>query len=172
MRGGGSMTDIVIRPTMKRIKAGYLLIAILVAAGLIAEHIFAPDKPWWWAAIGAVLFLWPLSKHIQRRGAGRLTMSADRLRFESGVLSKSTRTVQLLKVQDVRIKQSFFQRMWNIGDLSIASAGDPELFQIDNIDRPRAVSEKIVDRCQFVKSQLPAESPAMPADTPPEAPRG
>ena len=45
-----------------------------------------------------------------------MTMVGDKLRYEVGMLSKATRTIQLSKVQDVTVRQSLPQRIAGVGD--------------------------------------------------------
>jgi uncharacterized membrane protein YdbT with pleckstrin-like domain len=61
------------------------------------------------------------------------------------MLSRSTRTMELTKVQDVRVDQTFFQRMLGLGNLTIQSAGETGQLTINNIDRPEAVGDFILE---------------------------
>ncbi len=54
----------------------------------------------------------------------KLTIAGDKLRYETGLASKSMRIIQLPKVQDVRVLQSFWQRIFGVGDISIETAGE------------------------------------------------
>ncbi len=140
------MQDIVIRPSMKFIKAGYAL-TLLVIAGAIAVHYLylAKDHPRPYLPIAAaVLLLWPIKRHIQRQTV-KLTIAGDKLRYEVGFVSKSTRIIQLPKVQDVRVVQSFGQRIFGIGDISIETAGENSRLVVENLDRPQELAEQITD---------------------------
>src|SRR5690349_1162072 len=113
------MADIVIRPSMKFIKAGYALTFLVVAAGVVLSYRnLQPSYPTWLPALWAVLFLWPIKRHIQRQTV-KITIAGEKLRYETGFASKSTRIIQLPKVQDVRVIQSFMQRIFGVGDISI-----------------------------------------------------
>ena len=74
-----------------------------------------------------------------------MTMVGDKLRYETGMLSKATRTIQLSKVQDVTVRQSVAQRMGGVGDLSIETAGETSRLTFPNIDGPQAIADKIID---------------------------
>ena len=70
-----------------------------------------------------LLFLVPLRSHL-RQHFTKMTLAGDKLRYESGVLSKTTRTIPVSKIQDVRARQSFGQRLIGVGDLTVETAGE------------------------------------------------
>jgi uncharacterized membrane protein YdbT with pleckstrin-like domain len=139
------MADIVIRPSMKFINAGYIITLLVVAAGIVLTYQYLPPSyPTWLPALWLILFLWPIKRHIQRQ-AIKMTISGDKLRYETGLGSKSTRIIQLPKVQDVRVVQSIMQRMLGVGDISIETAGESSRLVLDNIDQPQQLAEQITD---------------------------
>jgi len=134
-----------LRQSLKAIKAGYLLCLLLeLALGAL----------WWWqqpnvtfwavAPIPFVLAVFVAIRHIRRRMT-KITISSDRLHYETGLLSKVTRTVELIKVQDVRVSQTVSQRLFNIGDVSLETAGSSSRIVIDSVDGPQAVANHIMD---------------------------
>ena len=143
------MTDIVIRPSMKFIKAGYVCALLVVCAA----SSFTTSMWWINIPISAIpylpiaslfILLWPIKRHLQRQ-AVKLTIAGDKLRYETGLASKSMRIIQLPKVQDVRVLQSFGQRMFGVGDISIETAGENSRLVVENLDRPRELAEQITD---------------------------
>jgi uncharacterized membrane protein YdbT with pleckstrin-like domain len=60
-------------------------------------------------------------------------------------MSKSMRLIQLPKVQDVRVLQSFGQRLFGVGDISIETAGENSRLVVENLDQPRQLAEQITD---------------------------
>lgn len=142
------MADIVIRPSMKFIKAGYVCALLLVGAAVVAEYRYVVNRypeffPYLPIATLLVL-LWPIKRHLQRQTI-KLTMAGDKLRYETGLTSKSMRIIQLPKVQDVRVLQSFRQRIFGVGDISIETAGENSRLVVENLDRPRELAEQITD---------------------------
>jgi uncharacterized membrane protein YdbT with pleckstrin-like domain len=77
-----------------------------------------------------------------------VTLAGDKLRYESGALSKTTRTIQVSKVQDVRVDQSLLQRLIGTGNLSIETAGETSRLTVENIDDPGAVADAITEASQ------------------------
>jgi uncharacterized membrane protein YdbT with pleckstrin-like domain len=61
------------------------------------------------------------------------------------MMSKSTRLIQLPKVQDVRVIQSVGQRMFGVGDISIETAGENSRLVVENLDSPQQLAEQITD---------------------------
>jgi uncharacterized membrane protein YdbT with pleckstrin-like domain len=78
-----------------------------------------------------------------RRQVSKLIITGDKLRYETGFLSKTTRTISLAKVQDVSVRQTLGQRMTNTGDLSIETAGETSRLTVRHIDRPQAIADQL-----------------------------
>jgi uncharacterized membrane protein YdbT with pleckstrin-like domain len=134
------MADILIRPSFKFIQAGYLVIALL---GLAVGVLVYMQTGTLYGFLALILLLWPFSKHVGRL-ATKLTIQGDKLRYDVGLASKTTRTIQLSKVQDVTVRQSIGQRMVGVGDVSIETAGETSRLTIDNIDNPQQVADQIM----------------------------
>ena len=146
------MADRVIRPSMKQIKAAYVvaLLVIIAAAIAYAKYLYRIDPvkyPAWVPAIALVVLLIPIRRQI-RRQAVKVTITGDKLRYDVGLLSKTTRNIQLSKVQDVRVDQSLGQRMLGVGDIAIETSGEASRLTLDNIDSPHAVADEIVAASQ------------------------
>jgi uncharacterized membrane protein YdbT with pleckstrin-like domain len=142
------MADIVIRPSMKFIKAGYVCALLVVCAAVIVHYKYLADQypqRYPYLPIASLfLLIWPIKRHLQRQTV-KLTMAGEKLRYETGLTSKSTRIIQLPKVQDVRVIQSFWQRIFDVGDISIETAGENSRLVVENLDRPRELAEQITD---------------------------
>lgn len=143
------MADIVIRPSLKFIKAGYVCALLVVCAAIVIHYEYLvdryPDQRIPYLPIASLLvLLWPIKRHLQRQTV-KLTIAGDKLRYETGLASKSMRIIQLPKVQDVRVLQSVWQRMFGVGDISIETAGENSRLVVKNLDRPRELAEQITD---------------------------
>lgn len=140
------MADIVIRPSMKFIRAAYLAILVLILAAVAVHYKYLSDTEHlpWLPIVTALLLIFPLKRHIQRQTV-KITISGDKLRYETGLVSKSTRIIQLSKVQDVRVLQSIGQRIFSVGNVSIETAGENSRLVVENLDRPQQFAEQITD---------------------------
>jgi membrane protein YdbS with pleckstrin-like domain len=103
-----------------------------------------PEWAPWSLVIPAILLFFTAIRHMRRR-LSKVTVTGDKLRYEAGLFSKSTRSVELVKVQDVRVDQTFWQRMFGIGDLSLETAGGSSRIEMDSIDRPQAAADHILE---------------------------
>ncbi|HEY2015653.1 MAG TPA: PH domain-containing protein [Bryobacteraceae bacterium] len=144
----GTVTELTIRPTAKFINAGWVLAGI-VLLGLEVGCLIS-----WNAIVGSwvmlvplLVLLWPAMRALRRR-LTQTVISGDRLRYETGLATKSTRTIQLSKVQDVRVDQRLLQRVFSVGDLSIETAGEASRLTIHNVDNPQALADEIMNRAQ------------------------
>src|SRR5581483_731930 len=105
------------------------------------------EFPEWFPFVPLVILLWPASRWMRRRFT-RAIVSGDRLRYEIGLTSKTTRNIQLSRVQDIRVDQGVFQRMLNIGDISIETSGETSRLTIPNVDRPQQMVDELMNRSQ------------------------
>jgi putative membrane protein len=142
------MPEITIRPTAKFIKAGAVLAAIVVV-GLDVLYLtqWTGSAPYWVMVIPLLILVWPASRWMRRRYT-KAVISADRLRYEVGLASRSTRNIQLSKIQDVRVDQSLTHRLFGVGNLSIETAGEASRLTLRNIDSPQQLADEIMSRAQ------------------------
>ena len=147
------MSEMIIRPSMKFIYMGYTVVFLIVVASVVAmERIQMPSQiplalqPWlpW---LPALLLLWPVKRHFRNR-LTKMTILDDRLRYESGLLSRTTRTILISRVQDVTVHQRIGQRIFGVGDVSIETAGEASRETIFNIDRPKEIADHINEHSQ------------------------
>ena len=134
------MAESIIRPTMKFIKAGYVAALLLVIA--LAAATLLLGWPVWIAWLSPLLLLWPLWRHILNRRTC-ITILDDKLRFDTGFLSTTTRTILISRIQDLTVHQRVGQRLFGVGDLSIETAGESSSLTIPGIDRPQQVADVI-----------------------------
>ena len=135
-----------ISTSVKTIKIGYVvcLLAAIGIAGYLRAIDNQDDRMWALLALPALAAFYLISRHIQRRLV-KLTILEDRLRYEAGFLSKTTRTMELSKVQDVRVDQTIGQRMLNIGNLSLETAGESSRIVMPSVDRPHGAADRILE---------------------------
>lgn len=90
--------------------------------------------------VGLVIFLvWWL-----RCKGTTLTITNDRTKLRRGILSKSITEVWHQDVRNVQLKQTFFQRIFDVGSLGISSSGQSgvEIF-VSGIPDPAGVKDLI-----------------------------
>ncbi len=142
------MPDLVIQPTKKWIRLQYwtVFLVLCVCVGIYVNRFQDRATPWL-LVIPALLFVFPVRAHLMQRFT-RATLTGDKLHYETGMLSRTTRTIQVSKVQDVRVDQTLRQRLMRIGNLSIETAGETSRLTIQDIDDPQVAADTITDAAQ------------------------
>jgi uncharacterized membrane protein YdbT with pleckstrin-like domain len=137
------MEDRTVRPSMKTVWTAYVAAVIIVLAGIWAWFKYEPDGPVWVPAFLLIVLIPPIRMHLSRR---MITMRFhdDHLTIESGFLSRTRRTMDMAKIQDVTVRQTFGQRILGVGDLMLESAGEAGAMAIANLDNPRAIADQIL----------------------------
>jgi uncharacterized membrane protein YdbT with pleckstrin-like domain len=143
------MEDCTLHPSMKSVVLAYVLalgVALAFMWGIYQYFDGHPDKgnpPAWVYLIPLIVLLAPLNMQMKRRMV-TLKIHDDHLTLESGFLSRTRRTVDMAKIQDVTVRQSFGQRLMNTGDIVLESAGESGAMGIQNLDRPREIADGIL----------------------------
>lgn len=140
---GQDLSDLVVRPSTKLLKAAYAFAAGLVIAIAVIDA-QAEASLIWLQIIPAAIVAWALTRHIGKRFQS-LTLAAGRLRHETGMVSKKTRTMEITRVQDVSIEQTLMQRLTGTGNITVQSAGETGYIAMHNIDRPQSVADRILE---------------------------
>lgn len=134
----------MVRPSARLIKPFYF-----VAFGLIAVvygfNNNRTERLDWLIIPPGIMLLWAFLVHMRLRFT-TLTVGGNRLRLETGFLSKTTRTMERTKIQDVRVDQSLWQRLLGLGNISIESAGETSRLTMPNVEKPHAIADFILDQ--------------------------
>ncbi len=143
------MSDFTIRPTTKFIMVRAVLCVLIFLAVEIAWYTQwrEQERLRFLPMVAPLVLISPLMRAL-RRQLTKTTISGDRLRYEAGTFSKSTRTIQLSKLQDVRVDQNLMQRMFSVGDLSLETSGEASRLTIENVDNPQTVADELLNRSQ------------------------
>jgi uncharacterized membrane protein YdbT with pleckstrin-like domain len=137
------MGELVVRPSTKKIKVLYVFYLLLAGAILVYSQMSGRRlEPL--AIVPGLGLLWAASQHVALRYT-TLTIRGARLAFEQGIFSRSARTLDLAKIQDVRVDQTVGQRILNLGNLTLETAGETGSLTMPNIDSPRQVADRILN---------------------------
>lgn len=142
---GVPVAHMVVRPSTKLLIPHYVLSGLVFVAGIVV-YLQYPEYRNLAYALLIIAIVWDvvtMLKHMKRRFVC-LTLDGDRLRYEEGMLSKSTRSLNLAKVQDVRVEQSVMGRMLRVGSLTLETAGETGRLTMENIDSPQQVADHIL----------------------------
>jgi uncharacterized membrane protein YdbT with pleckstrin-like domain len=146
---------LVVRPSTKLLIGQYLF-ADLFLIGAIILHVQYAQTHYAIALAVAwgLITVWTIAKHIGLRFT-ILTLLSDSLRYESGMLSKSTRSLNLQKVQDVRVDQGLLERIFGIGSITLETAGESGSLVMEKIDQPQKVADQILDLARECNREQP-----------------
>lgn len=137
------MADRVIHPSMKTVWLGYAVVLAIVCAAVWAYYTYWQDKPAWVMAIPLVLFVFPIRAHFRRRLI-TLRLEDHHLTLENGLFSRTRRTLDMAKIQDVTVRQTMGQRMMGVGDVLLEDSGKGGTLGVYNIDSPRMIADEII----------------------------
>src|SRR6267143_1585615 len=135
-----------VRPTLLFIKLGYasaVLGAVLLTV-LLAMINFV-NIPWYFSLPVALgLLLIPAYYHLKRNMV-RYTLTDSKIEIDYGLIARTTRNIPLVKIQDVTVSASIFQRILGFGDVVVDNASEIGGTTIlHNINNPRQYSDLIL----------------------------
>lgn len=145
-----------VRPTSKFVIFAYATVTAATAIGAFLASRAQLQTAYLYAILAAgVLGLVRVAMRHMRLQLTRLSLEGTSLKFQDGVLSKSTRMLNLAKVQDVRVDQGIIDRLLGIGTLTLETAGETGRLAMPNVDRPHDIAQRILS--------LAHQAPATPS---------
>jgi len=136
------MAQMTIRPSSKPL-LGW---AVLEGVALLAYLAFIGGGEKFWVFFAILLLVGVgTSISVLKQRSKVMHVSDGRLRYESGLASKTTRTLELEKIQDVRVDQSLTQRMLRLGSITIVTASETGSLTMEQIDRPQQTADEILN---------------------------
>lgn len=136
----------VVRPSIKLLKTEYIVALVTILCLAIAKLLNAlPFEEYWWVCLlPPLLYLAGIVVRHFKISLSRLVINEDRIRMESGLLSKQMHAIDVTKVHDVRVEQSVKQRVLGVGDLTVETAAHGSRISMQNIDQPQQVADRIL----------------------------
>jgi membrane protein YdbS with pleckstrin-like domain len=137
------MAELEIRPTLRFIRLGYVVVAVLFVAAVAWWAMERTTPAAGAAVVAALLFAWPALRHLERQRI-RCKLEGDNLRYEEGILSTTVKTLPVTNIQDVTVQRGLLQRIWGIGNLRIETVGHGEAIEIANVEDPQPLADRIL----------------------------
>lgn len=156
------MEEHVVRPSITLLKTAYGVAFLTLAClgGAKAMGLLPFGEYWWVCFLPPLIYLlWIALRHF-RLTLTKLVINEDRIRLESGLLSKQMHAIDVSKVHDVRVEQSVRQRVLGVGDLTVETASQSSRIHISDIDKPQEIADRIL---QFSKKALQQRPPGAAA---------
>jgi membrane protein YdbS with pleckstrin-like domain/predicted RNA-binding Zn-ribbon protein involved in translation (DUF1610 family) len=141
---------LLVRPAMFRTRpVRYVLILLAVVAGAVGAGVFAlrsPPSPAWAALCGLAALsgagVWAYWKVLSLDAT--LEITTKRVSLRRGLLSRELSEIPHEDIQNIQIKQTFFERLMGVGQLGVSSAGQDDVeIVIAGVPRPYRVREMI-----------------------------
>jgi uncharacterized membrane protein YdbT with pleckstrin-like domain len=142
-----SQGPVSVHPSARLLKPFYWAAAILAGLILFYSNNYSSDTGNYrypLLIIPALIVLWTLVKHLRLRFT-KLVVGGGKLRYETGMVSRSVRTMEIAKVQDVRVDQSFMERLLGLGTISIETAGETSRLTMAGVAQPQDVADYILE---------------------------
>ena len=140
------MNPTVIVPSKKPLVGIALLEAVVMAGWAFIYFTLLPPASQNILYLVAPLLFFSviMSVAAMRLNLTKLTIAPPQLNFETGLLTKTQRSFNLSKIQDVRVEQSLGERILGIGTIAIETAGAGGGVRVESIDAPRQVADLIL----------------------------
>ena len=140
------MEPFTVTPTKKLVLVGAVIEALLMAVWIGVYLLVLPQdvRSLWMVLVPFMLTGLAQAMVILKSQSRKLTVSAEQLTLEQGIAQKSRQMINLEKIQDVSVKQSFFERLLNIGSITIQSASTVGALRLDSIDAPTEIANKLL----------------------------
>ncbi len=116
------------------------------------DELLVEVRPSWWCYFWYLVFAWLLVPFFiawAKRSAVVLRVYRERITLEQGILSKCERELFIRDIRSVDIDQSFLQRLFGIGNLTLSTAASADATNfIPGVPNPHAIRDLIIARRQ------------------------
>jgi len=151
---------------------GPMIVTLLVVAGYLLAVAYAPDEGagrsvvvWGGLVLAVVILIWyPLGRFIDWV-TSNFVVTTDRVIHRAGFIAKRSMEIPLEKINDVRFRQSVFERIIGAGDLILESAGEFGRNVFSNIRDPEHVQKTIYHQGELNQQREMRPGPAAPTAT-------
>jgi membrane protein YdbS with pleckstrin-like domain len=105
-----------------------LLLAAAGAAGAVWLRLCASGQVTRLAIIALLaLAVYLVLLVVYRRYAWRYTVDAERIESTHGLIARNVRSIRVRDLRNINVRQTFMQRLLNVGDVEFSSAGGDEI---------------------------------------------
>ena len=134
------------RASWKSIYPSLMLWLLITLAVVIGIGVISGWKKYtlWSAEVCGVYLLYVLGRHVYRVWSVSYKLSTQRLFIRRGILTQTVDQTELMRVDDVKTRQTLIERMLRIGLVEVMSSdrSDTSLF-LRHIEDPETVAEHI-----------------------------
>jgi len=147
----------MVRGDMAKVSLFFLIGVVLIAAPLalmlLSKEHHSP-LPWWGSlALVVIGLLFILIPYLNLKRI-RYRISNYRIDYERGLMSKTIDTLELWHVEDIKFHQSFFDRIFGVGTITIVSHDQTTpMLVMRGLPQPRPLFDSLKQRVIAVKRQ-------------------
>lgn len=140
-----------ISPTLKFIKAGYIAAAAGALLLVALSSAFLSFIPIWMSVIfGLLMLLIPAFYHLRQKLV-KYTLTDTKLEIDEGLISRTTRSIPIRRIQDVTVSSGVTQRLLRFGDLVIENASEEGgKVVLANIDTPKHYADLLLKQMRRI----------------------
>jgi len=151
---------------------GPTVVTLLVVAGYLLALAYAPDEGagrsvvvWGGLVLAVVILIWYPVRRFIDWVTSNFVVTTDRVIHREGFIAKRSMEIPLEKINDVRFRQSVFERVIGAGDLILESAGEFGRNVFSNIRDPEQVQKTIYHQGELNQEREMRPGPAAPTAT-------
>lgn len=89
--------------------------------------------------LGLLILLW----WFLQTKASKLSVTENEIHYEKGLLNKEHSEISITSIRSVKVKQSFFNRIFGVGSIEIYTAGDAPEVVVAGLPDPNQIREII-----------------------------
>jgi uncharacterized membrane protein YdbT with pleckstrin-like domain len=144
VKPSSSTPTLVIHPSKRLVRPIFTLAFVLYALVFFYNNNRESGRVDALHIVPTIVLLIAVARNIKRRFT-TMTIGNGKIRYETGFLSKATRTMDLVRIQDVTVDQTAIQRLLGIGTISIETAGETSRISMRNVDNPHGVADFVLE---------------------------
>jgi len=122
------------------------------AGAVDAQAVLLEVRPSWWTFGWHLLFFWlllPLLIALYRRHSFVMRIYSDRVSIEEGFWSKEASEFFIKDIRSIDVRQGFWGRLVNIGDVTISTAATVEPAEkASGVPEPKRIKELLIGQRQ------------------------
>jgi uncharacterized membrane protein YdbT with pleckstrin-like domain len=121
-------------------------------AAAAPQEVLLEVRPSWWNYVWHLLFCWllvPLFIALYRRHSFLMRIYADRVSIDEGFWAKETSEFFIKDIRSIEVRQGFWGRIANIGDVTISTAATVEAAEVAaGVATPQQIKELLIAQRQ------------------------